>query len=286
MRRNSIFKLKCQYANMGFHGEGRKGEVTTTVTEPIGQRFRNIITQGSFKEHCSNPQEGLIISRSLEQCSGIPLVIKNLKVKMWKLKIGAETVGEGGYQWLKSVNNHLGRQVWEFNPELGSPEELQRIEDARKAFWNNRFERQHSSDLLMRIQFEKENPCVTNLPQLKVKDEEEVTEEVVKTTLRRAISFYSTIQAHDGHWPGDYGVQCFCFLVITLSITGALNAVLSKEHQHEMCRYLYNHQARMNKDGGWGLHIEGPSTMFGTALNYVTLRLLGEGADDGQGQWN
>ncbi|KAM1298936.1 hypothetical protein ACFX2F_025685 [Malus domestica] len=69
-------------------------------------------------------------------------------------------------------------------------------------------------------------------------------------------------------------------LIITLSITGALNAVLLKEHQREMCRYLYNHQ---NEDGGWGLHIEGPSTMFGTALNYVTLRLLGEGADDGQG---
>ena len=32
-----------------------------------------------------------------------------------------------------------------------------------------------------------------------------------------------------------------------------------------------------NKDGGWGLHIEGPSTMFGTVLSYVTLRLLGEG---------
>ena len=31
-----------------------------------------------------------------------------------------------------------------------------------------------------------------------------------------------------------------------------------------------------NEDGGWGLHIEGPSTMFGTVLNYVTLRLLGE----------
>ena len=36
-----------------------------------------------------------------------------------------------------------------------------------------------------------------------------------------------------------------------------------------------------NKDGGWGLHVEGPSTTFGTALNYVTLRLLGEGAEDG-----
>ncbi|KAM1010822.1 hypothetical protein ACFX13_046998 [Malus domestica] len=202
---------------------------------------------------------------------------------MWKLKVGAETVGgEGGGQWLKSVNNHLGRQVWEFHPEIGTPEELQQIEDARKAFWKNRFERRHSSDLLMRIQFAKENPCATNLPQLKVKDQEEVKEEAVATTLRRALSFYSTIQAHDGHWAGDYGGPMFLLpgLIITLSITGALNAVLSKEHQREMCRYLYNHQ---NEDGGWGLHIEGPSTMFGTALNYVTLRLLGEGADDGQG---
>lgn len=29
-----------------------------------------------------------------------------------------------------------------------------------------------------------------------------------------------------------------------------------------------------NKDGGWGLHIESPSTMFGSVLTYVTLRLL------------
>ncbi|KAL6134824.1 hypothetical protein ACLB2K_067052 [Fragaria x ananassa] len=208
---------------------------------------------------------------------------------MWKLKIGSDTVREGGdQQWLRTVNNHLGRQVWEYHPELGTPEELQQIEDARKALWDNRFETKHSSDLLMRIQFAKENPCVTNLPQLKVKDAEEVTEEVVTTTLRRAIDFYSTIQAYDGHWPGDYGGPMFLLpgLVITLSITGALNAVLSIEHQREMSRYLYNHQARIflqNEDGGWGLHIEGPSTMFGTALNYVSLRLLGEGADDGKG---
>lgn len=29
-----------------------------------------------------------------------------------------------------------------------------------------------------------------------------------------------------------------------------------------------------NKDGGWGLHIEGHSTMFCTALNYVAIRLV------------
>lgn len=28
-----------------------------------------------------------------------------------------------------------------------------------------------------------------------------------------------------------------------------------------------------NQDGGWGLHIEGHSTMFCTALNYVAIRL-------------
>lgn len=29
------------------------------------------------------------------------------------------------------------------------------------------------------------------------------------------------------------------------------------------------------QDGGWGLHIEGPATMFGTTMNYVAARLLG-----------
>lgn len=60
----------------------------------------------------------------------------------------------------------------------------------------------------------------------------------------------------------------------------ALNIILPEEHQREICRYLYNHQ---NVDGGWGLHIEGHSTMFGTALNYVTLRLLGEDMRSGDG---
>ncbi|KAM3749852.1 hypothetical protein ACB098_05G216900 [Castanea mollissima] len=210
---------------------------------------------------------------------------------MWKLKNGAETVREernnddesggstGSETWLRALNGHLGRQVWEFHPELGTPEELQQIEDARRSFSDRRFEKRHSSDLLMRIQFAKENLSFSTVPQIKVQDTEELTKEAVTITLQRAINFYSTIQAHEGHWPGDYGDPMFLipeFHVITLSITGALNAVLSKEHIREICRYLHT-----NKDGGWGLHIEGPSTMFGTALNHVTLRLLGEGADDG-----
>lgn len=45
--------------------------------------------------------------------------------------------------------------------------------------------------------------------QVKVKDTEDVTEEMVTNTLIRALNFYSTIQAHDGHWPGDYGGPMF-----------------------------------------------------------------------------
>lgn len=31
-----------------------------------------------------------------------------------------------------------------------------------------------------------------------------------------------------------------------------------------------------NEDGGWGLHIESPSTMFCTTFNYICARILGE----------
>ncbi|GMN53548.1 hypothetical protein TIFTF001_022685 [Ficus carica] len=40
---------------------------------------------------------------------------------------------------------------------------------------------------------------------------------------------------------------------------------------------------KQNEDGGWGLHIEGRSTMFCSGLCYVALRLLGESMDGGDG---
>lgn len=57
----------------------------------------------------------------------------------------------------------------------------------------------------------------------------------------------------------------------------ACPSLCSPQHKAEMVRYLRNHQ---NADGGYGLHIEGSSTMFGTALSYVALRLLGQDPDD------
>lgn len=95
------------------------------------------------------------------------------------------------------------------------------------------------------------------------------------TALERGWDYYSRLQAESGHWPGDYGGPMFLLpgLVFAAHVTGSHFAT---HDQALMKRYMLNHQ---NADGGWGMHIEGPSTMFGTVLQYVALRLLGEEAD-------
>lgn len=194
---------------------------------------------------------------------------------MWKLKIA-----EGG-AGLVSVNNFIGRQHWEFDPNAGTQEERAEVERIRHQFTKNRFSIKQSADLLMRMQLTKENPCGPIPEAVKVGDAENVTAEALITTIRRAISFYSSIQAHDGHWPAESAGPLFFLqpLVMALYITGSLHAVLGPEHKKEIIRYLYNHQ---NEDGGWGFHIEGHSTMFGSALSYIALRILGEGLEDGE----
>ncbi|XVE64020.1 hypothetical protein DITRI_Ditri07aG0067800 [Diplodiscus trichospermus] len=200
---------------------------------------------------------------------------------MWKLKLS-----QGTEPRLKSVNDHIGRQYWVFDPNFGTPEERAQVEKARNEFTNNRFQMKQSSDLLMRFQFARENSWAEiRVPAAKISVSESqvtVSEEMVRSTLTMALRFYSSLQAEDGFWPGDYGGPLFLLpgLVIGLFVTGALDTILPSEHRQEIRRYLYNHQ---NKDGGWGLHIEGESTMFGTALSYVSLRLLGERNDGGNG---
>nr|CAB3490911.1 unnamed protein product [Digitaria exilis] len=117
---------------------------------------------------------------------------------MWRLKIA----DGGGDPWLRTKSGHVGRQVWEFD---AAAEPDPAVDAARRAFVERRHDLKHSADLLMRIQFAKENPVKLDLPAIKLDEHEDVTEEAVSTTLKRAISRFSTLQAHDGHWPGDYG---------------------------------------------------------------------------------
>ena len=63
-------------------------------------------------------------------------------------------------------------------------------------------------------------------------------------------------------------------LVCTLYVT---KAPFPQHWKDGMIAYLMNHQ---QLDGGWGTHIECASTMFGTVLSYVTLRLCGVSKQD------
>ncbi|CAO2831851.1 unnamed protein product [Amaranthus hypochondriacus] len=197
---------------------------------------------------------------------------------MWRLKIA-----DGSDPLLDSVNDHIGRQHWEFDEEAGTPEERAQIDRVRQEFKEKRKDYMaQSADLLMRMQLRKENEEFLIPQGLKVKENEEITEEAVKITLKRGINYFCSLQAHDGHWPAE-NAGPFSFLpplIIALHITGAINTVLTPQHQIEIKRYIYLYQ---NEDGGWAVDTQAEqSSMFTTVLNYISLRLLGEGPDDGE----
>ncbi|KAM6552668.1 hypothetical protein CsatB_013430 [Cannabis sativa] len=199
---------------------------------------------------------------------------------MWRLKIANED-GISENKYLYSTNNFVGRQIWEYHADAGTPEDRAAVEAARLNFYNHRFRVKPSSDLLWRMQFLKEKNFKQRIGGIKIEDNERISYEKATITLKRAVHFVSALQASDGHWPAENtGILFFLPpLVMCLYITGHLNTIFSDEHRKEMLRYMYYHQ---NKDGGWGLHIEGHSTMFCTTLNYICMRMLGEGPDGGQ----
>jgi lanosterol synthase len=64
-------------------------------------------------------------------------------------------------------------------------------------------------------------------------------------------------------------------LVITWTVT---NTPIPNHVATEIKNYLF---ARAHLvDGGWGLHVEGESTVLGTSMNYTALRLLGVDAEE------
>jgi squalene/oxidosqualene cyclase-like protein len=122
----------------------------------------------------------------------------------------------------------------------------------------------NSSDLLLRNYL----LSIWNGPRPDVKSKPKTA----KQAAHKAMSFYQMIQTSDGHWAGDYGGPMFLMpgLICTLYLT---KVPFPEGRKEGMVVYLKNHQ---QVDGGWGTHIENASTMFGTVLSYVALRLLGE----------
>ncbi|XP_065866273.1 lupeol synthase-like isoform X1 [Euphorbia lathyris] len=192
---------------------------------------------------------------------------------MWRLKLAEKGKNPNIY----STNNYLGRQTWEYDPDAGSPEERAEVEKARLNFWNNRFNVKPSSDLIWQFQFLREKRFKQTIEAVRIEeDEEQVRYEAATAALKRSVHLFSALQASDGHWCAENSGPMFFVppMVFCLYITGHLHTVFTREHYKEILRYIYCHQ---NKDGGWGLHIEGHSMMFTTVLNYICMRILGEG---------
>lgn len=169
--------------------------------------------------------------------------------------------------WHLKTNN--GRQVWEFKkPHDFDPKKLS------EAFIFDKSINPNSSDRIYRQKCEKDN--FQSVESINQSDAEESDSSPVFKSIINAVNFYKCLQTEDGNWTGDYGGPMFLLpgLVITSYIT---NTPFPREHTELIKRYMLNHQ---NDDGGWGLHIEGQSTMFGTVMQYVSLRLLGMSSEN------
>ena len=175
-----------------------------------------------------------------------------------------------------------GRQIWAYKCKSGViGEHLNEVTDFSDAeakqftedFSLDKGVNPNSADKVFRhVAFnEKFRPFGEQIPQGKTAQEQQSI-----TALLKGINYFSTLQADEGHWPGDYGGPLFLLpgLIIAAHFT---QTPLPKPHQEMMKIYMLNHQ---NLDGGWGLHIEGGSTMFGTVMQYVSLRLLGVASKD------
>lgn len=185
------------------------------------------------------------------------------------------TVKPAWKKW-RLLNNH-GRHIWAFKPasdqidqhlrnaETVSDEEIaQFAEDFRfDSSFNPNSADQVYRHCAINNQFQPFNGL---LPLAKNADDQAVIDSLVK-----GINYFSYLQCEDGHWPGDYGGPLFLLpgLLIASYISGT---PFPKAHREMMKLYIFNHQ---NPDAGWGMHIEGDSTMFGTVMQYVSLRILG-----------
>ncbi|XP_075398299.1 lanosterol synthase isoform X1 [Tenrec ecaudatus] len=87
--------------------------------------------------------------------------------------------------------------------------------------------------------------------------------------------FLAAMQTEDGHWAWYYGSPVFVLAGLVIA-TYVAKIPLQPGWREEIVRYLRSTQL---PDGSWGLHIESKSTVLGTALNYVSLRILGLGPD-------
>ncbi len=174
-----------------------------------------------------------------------------------------KTAGINFREWWQ-LHSENGRQVWKFLPpeafahvDFNSPEGRAMLDEMSRQFVFDKTQNPNSGDAVFRSS--------------KTQTFSNAKAQTAAQALQNGWDYFTALQSDEGHWAGDYGGPMFLLpgYVIVCHITGVQIAVAQSVL---MIRYMLNHQ---NNDGGWGLHLEGGSTMFGTCLQYVSLRILG-----------
>lgn len=186
----------------------------------------------------------------------------------------APVTEESAYWKCWKLHTRKGRQYWEFV----LPDHLKEV-IRTEADWEKPEGRQFLEELVRHYRFDtRRNPnSADRVYRSQVKGQTQSQpmagglEDRARDAARRGFAFYTALQTEDGNWPGDYGGPLFLTpgLIIAAYIT---DTPFPAPYRELLKQYFLNHQ---HADGGWGLHIEDQSTMFGTALQYVALRLLG-----------
>lgn len=171
------------------------------------------------------------------------------------------------WQYWNLETTAKGRQRWQFTApfhvtDWNSEEGKTFLAEMQKSFAFNKTTNPNSADKVYR---NKKATIANSSPPTSVEG-----------SCVKAFSFYSQLQSEYGFFPGDYGGPHFLLpgLVIASYVT---QSPLPAPYLALAKQYMLNHQ---NADGGWGLHLESSSTMFGTVLQYVALRLLDTNANE------
>lgn len=90
-------------------------------------------------------------------------------------------------------------------------------------------------------------------------------------SIAQGIDWLAQTQEPDGSWPGNYGGPMFLLPLYIVTAT-IIDEPLDEATRNGMARYI---ESKQRFDGGFGLHVEGDSCVYGTLTNYVGLRLLG-----------
>lgn len=94
--------------------------------------------------------------------------------------------------------------------------------------------------------------------------------------VKNGLEFFEKMQLPSGHWGCEYGGPMF-LLPSVVCAWYATKTPIPWYYATEIKNYILNRTHPV--DGGWGLHIEAESSVFGTAMNYVALRIVGVDAD-------